>query len=73
MDTLEKAASQFALTMGYAALGLLAFGLAFLVVVKVTPFSLRKEIEEDHNVALAVVLGAVILGVAIIVAATVHG
>jgi putative membrane protein len=73
METLEKAAGQFALTMGYAALGLLAFGLAFLVVVKVTPFSLRKEIEEDHNSALAIVLGAVILGVAIIVAATVHG
>jgi hypothetical protein len=33
----------------------------------------RKEIEEDHNVALAIVIAAVILGSAIIIAAAVHG
>lgn len=73
MEMLETAGRQFLLTMGYSILGLLAFGLAFFLVVKITPFSLRKEIEEDHNVALAIVLGAVIYGVATIVAATVHG
>ena len=35
------------------------------------PFSLRKEIEEDQNVALGVVIGAVILGLAHIIAAVV--
>ena len=73
MELLEQIGKQFFLTMGYALLGLIAFGIAFLVVVKVTPFSLRKEIEEDHNVALAIVLAAVVIGVAMIVAATVHG
>jgi uncharacterized membrane protein YjfL (UPF0719 family) len=37
-----------------------------------TPFSLRKEIEEDQNVALGVVLGAVVIGIAIIVAAAIR-
>lgn len=73
MDILEQIGKQFLLTMGYAVLGLIAFGIAFFVVVKVTPFSLTKEIEEDHNVALAIVLAAVIIGVAMIVSATVHG
>jgi uncharacterized membrane protein YjfL (UPF0719 family) len=73
MDMLESIGRQFALTMGYALMGLLAFGIAFWVIVKVTPFSLRKEIEEDHNMALALVLAAVIIGVALIVSATVHG
>ena len=44
---------------------------AFYVIVKVTPFSIRKEIEEDQNTALAVVIGAVIIGLALIVSATV--
>jgi hypothetical protein len=39
----------------------------------VTPLSLRKEIEEDQNVALCVVLGAVVIGIAIIVAAAIRG
>lgn len=73
MDMLESVGRQFLLTVGYALMGLLSFGIAFFVIIKVTPFSLRKEIEEDHNVALAIVLGAVIVGVAIIVAGTVHG
>lgn len=73
MDILEQVGKQFLLTMGYALLGIIAFGIAFWAIVKVTPFSIRHELEEDHNVALAVVLGAVILGVAIIVSATVHG
>lgn len=73
MDMLESAGRHFLITLGYTFMGLLAFALAFFVVVKVTPFSLRKEIEEDHNVALAIVLAAVILGVAMIVAATVQG
>ncbi|MEO1365965.1 MAG: DUF350 domain-containing protein [Acidobacteriota bacterium] len=46
-------------------------GSAFWVATKVTPFSVRKEIEEDQNVALGIILGAVILGISIIVAAAI--
>ena len=40
---------------------------------KVTPFSVRKEIEEDHNIALAIVIASVIFGSALIIAAAIHG
>jgi uncharacterized membrane protein YjfL (UPF0719 family) len=43
------------------------------LVEKVTPFSIRKEIEEDQNTALAIVLAAIIIGIAMIVSAAVHG
>ena len=60
-------------TVVFVILGLIVFALAFLVIAKATPFSVRKEIEEDHNVALAIVIAAVILGSALIIAAAVHG
>lgn len=60
-------------TIVFVVLGLIVFALAFLVIGKATPFSVRKEIEEDHNVALAIVIASVILGCALIIAAAVHG
>jgi uncharacterized membrane protein YjfL (UPF0719 family) len=54
-------------------LGLIVFALAFLIIAKATPFSVRKEIEDDQNVALAIVIAAVILGSALIIAAAIHG
>ena len=60
-------------TIVFVVLGLIVFALAFLVIAKATPFSVRKEIEEDQNVALAIVIAAVILGSALIIAAAVHG
>ena len=60
-------------TLAFSLIGMVLFGLAFFVMVKVAPFSIRKELEEDQNTALAVLMGAVILGIAWIVAAAVHG
>jgi uncharacterized membrane protein YjfL (UPF0719 family) len=60
-------------TLVFVVLGLIIFALAFFVIAKATPFSVRKEIEEDHNVALAIVIASVILGTALIIAAAVHG
>jgi uncharacterized membrane protein YjfL (UPF0719 family) len=60
-------------TIVFVVLGLLVFSLAFLIISKATPFSVRQEIEKDHNVALAIVIASVILGVALIIAAAVHG
>jgi uncharacterized membrane protein YjfL (UPF0719 family) len=59
--------------VAFTLLGLALFGVAWLVIVKVTPFSIRKELEIDQNTALGVVLGSVILGISIIVAAAIHG
>ncbi len=57
----------------FTVVGMIFFGLSFVIIQKVTPFSIRKEIEEDQNTALGIVLGSVILGLAIIVASAVNG
>ena len=59
-------------TLIFVVIGLIVFAIAFLVIAKATPFSVRKEIEEDQNVALAIVIASVILGSALIIAAAVH-
>ncbi|MDP8982199.1 MAG: DUF350 domain-containing protein [Acidobacteriota bacterium] len=56
----------------YAALGIVIFVLAFAVIDKLTPYHLWKEIVEDKNVALAVLVGAMSIGMCIIIAAAVH-
>jgi len=60
-------------TIVFVVLGLIIFALAFLVIGIAAPFSVRKEIEEDQNVALAIVIASVILGSALIIAAAIHG
>ena len=57
----------------FTAFGLLVFGLAYVIIVKASPFSIRKEIEEDHNTALAIVIGAVIIGISLIISAAIQG
>ncbi len=59
-------------TVIFTVFGLLVFGLAYMIIVKATPFSIRKEIEDDQNTALAIIIGSVIIGVALIIAAAVH-
>ena len=59
-------------TLVFVLIGLIVFALAFLVIAKATPFSVRKEIEEDQNIALAIVIASVILGSALIIASAVH-
>jgi putative membrane protein len=56
----------------YSVLGILIFVAAFVFIDKVTPFHLWKEIVQDKNVALAVLLGAMSIGICIIIAAAVH-
>ena len=68
---LETHLVQFILTIIYSILGLMFFGIGYFLFEKITPFSVRKEIEEDQNTALAVIIGAVIIGLAIIVAAAI--
>jgi uncharacterized membrane protein YjfL (UPF0719 family) len=63
----------FLSTVLYTVFGIIVFGVAFAVMVKISPFSIRKEIEADQNVALAILMASVILGLAWIIAAAVHG
>jgi putative membrane protein len=57
----------------FVVIGLVFFGIAFFILDKVTPFSIRKEIEDDQNTALGIVLGAMLIGIAIIIGAAIHG
>jgi putative membrane protein len=56
----------------YSLLGIAVFWLAFLIIDKVTPYNLWKEINQERNMALAIVVAAMCLGIAIIVAAAIH-
>jgi putative membrane protein len=56
----------------YAAIGIVIFALAFAVIDKVTPYNLWKEIVQEHNTALAILLGAMSLGICVIIASAVH-
>jgi len=56
----------------FAVLGIVIFVLAFVIVDKLTPYALWKEIVEEKNLALAVLVGAMSIGMCIIIAAAVH-
>jgi uncharacterized membrane protein YjfL (UPF0719 family) len=55
----------------FAGIGLVVFGVAFWIMTKLAPFSVKKEIEDDQNVALAVIMAGVIIGVSLIIAAAI--
>jgi uncharacterized membrane protein YjfL (UPF0719 family) len=57
----------------YALIGMVIFGLAFIIFNKLMPFSVRKEIEDDQNTSLGVIIGSFLIGLAIIIAAAIHG
>ena len=56
----------------FAALGLLIFILAFVIVDRLTPYHLWDEIVRERNTALAILVGAMSIGMCIIIAAAVH-
>lgn len=70
---LENLISVLLTTLAFTIFGLVIFAVAYTIILKVTPFSIRKEIEEDQNTALAIVIGSIILGIALIIAAAIQG
>jgi uncharacterized membrane protein YjfL (UPF0719 family) len=56
----------------YATIGLLIFGVAFVLVDRLTPYHLWKEIIDEHNTALAIVVGAMAIGISIIVSSAIR-
>ena len=57
----------------YAMIGVIIFWVCFVIVDKITPYDLWREIVEKQNKALAMVVAAMSLGISIIVAAAIHG
>ncbi len=60
-------------TIIFVLIGLVVFAAAFFIIVRVVPFSVKKEIEEDQNVALAVLIGSMIIGMALIISSAIQG
>ncbi|MEQ8819328.1 MAG: DUF350 domain-containing protein [Sumerlaeia bacterium] len=60
-------------TVLYSLLGLVLFLLAYFIIEKIVPYPVRKEIEEDQNIALGVIIGSMVIGLAIIIAAAISG
>jgi putative membrane protein len=57
----------------YALIGVALFWLSFIAIDKLTPYNLWEELVDKQNVALGIVVGAMVLGISFIVAAAVHG
>lgn len=60
-------------SIAYSLIGVVVFLAAFFVLSKVLPFNMHKEIEEDQNTALGIVIGSVILGLAFIISSAIRG
>lgn len=60
-------------TLLYSVLGMIVFVIGFVILDLLTPGKLWQEIEQKQNVAVAIFAGAVAIGLAIIVAAAIHG
>ena len=57
----------------FSLVGIIVFLLCLLLMEKLTPFSIIKEIVEEHNQSLGTIVGAVVLGMSIIIAAAILG
>jgi putative membrane protein len=58
-------------TVIYSIVGIILMGFGFLLIKILVPFSIKKEIEDDQNISLGLIIGSIILGISIIVAAVV--
>ncbi len=56
----------------FATIGILIFVVVFILLDKLTPFHLWKEIVHEHNIALAILIGLLSMGICLIIAAAVH-
>jgi uncharacterized membrane protein YjfL (UPF0719 family) len=60
-------------TVLYAVIGVVVLWLAFLIIDKITPYDLWKEICEHRNMALAIVVAGMFVALGLIIAAAIHG
>lgn len=57
----------------FSVIGIAIYVIGFVVLDKVTPYHLWREINEKQNVALAILVGSMAIGLALIVSAAIHG
>jgi len=55
----------------FVSIGIVFFAVAYAILGRMFP--MKKEIEEDQNTALGIVIGSIMIGIAIIIAAAIQG
>jgi putative membrane protein len=64
-------AAELISTIFYTFIGVALMGVIWKVIDWLTPFPIMKEIEQDQNIALAVLIGFLFLSISIIIAAVI--
>ena len=72
MDWLAQHARPIIDSAVYSIVGSIILVAAFWVIAQVMPFSMKKEIEEDQNVSLGIILGAFIIGLSLIISTAIR-
>lgn len=57
----------------FSLVGIIVFVFCLVLAEKLTPFSIIHEIGEEHNMAVSIVVAAIVVGVSIIIAAAIMG
>ena len=57
----------------FSFLGMIVFIGGLFLIEKLTPFSIHHEIIEEHNTSVGIVLGAIVVGMSLIIAASILG
>jgi putative membrane protein len=68
---LDQLAEILITTLIFVVIGLIFFTIAYFILSRI--FDIHHEIEEDHNTALGIIIGAIMIGISIIIAAAIHG
>lgn len=68
---LDQLAEILVTTLIFVIIGLVFFTVAYFILSRI--FDIHHEIEEDHNTALGIIIGAIMIGISIIIAAAIHG
>lgn len=57
----------------FSVIGIAVLLIAYYVIEKLTPENTWKEIVDNRNTAVAIVFGALVIGISMIISAAIHG
>ena len=69
----EVLGKQLIASMLFSLVGMVVLGGGFFIFDRITPYSLWKQIVEEKNMALAVLVGAMCIAMGLIISSAIHG
>lgn len=57
----------------FSGIGIIVLIISYMILEKLTPENTWKELVNNKNIALAIVFGAFIIGISLIISAAIHG